>query len=112
MGDPEEVKMPAEQTTSSIEDSNKKSKVKIIKKRVKSHGLNKPLHPQQIIAMFIFVIDCLLFLFIIAPGTSSGIHWTWSAINTIAYLLLSIGVALVCLKATITDPTDQNVLFE
>ena len=62
--------------------------------------------------MFIFAIDCLLFLFIITPGTSSGIHWTWSAINTIAYLLLSIGVALVCLKATITDPTDQNVLFE
>ena len=62
--------------------------------------------------MVIYVFDILLYLLLLTPGTSSGIHWAWSVINTLAYIGLSIGVALVCLKATATDPTDQNVLFE
>jgi hypothetical protein len=89
-----------------------KSKSKIIQKRVKNHGMTWPLHPFQVSAWIVFSSDFLIFFFIIVPALFHTSHWSFAMLMGLLYFVVSLGVVLFGLKATLTDPTDWNVVFE
>ena len=55
-------------------------------------------------AIIIFIMDCLVFLLVLLPGTINV--WPLAILFTLVYVILSIAVAVVCLLATYADPTD------
>ena len=77
---------------------------------MKNNGLTPPPHPLQVTAIIIYILDCLIFLFVLLPGTINV--WPLAILFTLLYVILSIAVAVVCFLATYTDPTDRNVIFE
>lgn len=80
-------------------------------KKVKDHGLMAPLHPQQIGTWVVMTILVLSFYLFLVPGTyyiSTG----FVVFIILTYTGLFIGVVIFCLRATLTDPTDRNVLYE
>ena len=45
----------------------------------------------------------------VTPMTTGTIHWSWASFFGLVYGVLSIGVVIFCLKATLTDSTDRSV---
>ena len=80
-------------------------------KKVKDHGLKCPLHPQQIMTWVVMFVLVLTFYAFLVPGTYF-IGTAFSIIISLLYLGLLIAVGFNATKATITDPTDRNVLYE
>ena len=79
--------------------------------KVKRHGLVFPLHPQQIGTWVVMIILVLTFYLILVPGTYY-ISIGYVVLICLVYGLLFLGVLIFCLRATLTDPTDRNVLYE
>ena len=53
-----------------------------------------------------------MFFALTIPGLWYTIHFTYCILIGIIYAALSLAVILVGIKATLTDPTDQNVVYE
>lgn len=79
--------------------------------KVKNHGLVWPWHPQQIGTWVTMTVLVISYYLILVPGTYF-IHDGYVIAICILYGLLLVGVTIYCLKATLTDPTDRNVVYE
>jgi len=69
------------------------------------------LHPQQIGTWVITTVLVLSFYLILIPGTYY-IHTAYIIILCVTYGLLLLAVFGYCLKTTLADPTDRNVVYE
>lgn len=84
---------------------------KITFKRTKNHGMMWPWHPQQVSTWITFLVLVTTFYLILLPGTYY-IHLAWVIAIAAIYGVLVIGVIIYASKATLTDPTDRNVVYE
>lgn len=105
IADDEEQNQLGDQNMNEDDDINVK-----FRKR-KDHGLQFPLHPQQVGTWVVMTILVLTFYLFLVPGIyyiSAGV----AVFIGLVYFALLVGVTIFCLRATLTDPTDRNVLYE
>lgn len=93
-----------------LEDSDSE-KINIKFKKVKHNGLATPWHPQQVATWITMAIFVLTYYLILVPGTHY-IHTAWTVIIWLVYGALLGSVIIYCLRATLRDPTDRNVIYE
>ncbi|CAI2362346.1 unnamed protein product [Moneuplotes crassus] len=93
------------------ENMNETEDINVKFKKTKSHGLMSPLHPQQVGTWVVMTILVLSFYLFLVPGTYY-IGTGFAVFIGLVYGSLLIGVVIFCLRATLTDPTDRNVLYE
>ncbi len=77
---------------------------------VKPHGCMYPFHPFQIASYFLFFFYAYVFYFIdlVAWADTPGLAYSFA----IPYSMLFIGIAVVAIIATLSDPTDPTVYEE
>lgn len=81
---------------------------KIIKKRVQANGFGLPLHPFQVIAYLVVLLDTYAFYFITIVAYSHSD--AFCAVVGLLYTALFLAVVYYGWRATAADPTDPTIL--
>ncbi|CAI2364718.1 unnamed protein product [Moneuplotes crassus] len=79
-------------------------------KQIRNHGCMFPLHPKQLWTWEVIFVLSIVFILFLAPGIYYFPLGLFIFI-CIIYGLLLIGIIVCCLKVTLTDPVDRNVLY-
>ena len=80
-------------------------------KKVKNHGFMTPLHPQQIGAWWVAALLVISYFMVIIPG-NYFIHVAFIVIFWLIYGALVAALLYFWTRATLSDPTDRNVVYE
>ena len=84
--------------------------VEIQKRKVRKNGYDCPYHPTQIFTFILFFSDIFSYFFIDLVSLANN-DVLVIILGTI-YIILAIGTAYYCVKATKTDPSDPTIALE
>ncbi|CAI2373842.1 unnamed protein product [Moneuplotes crassus] len=90
-------------------ESDTKSLVQVVLKRVKTHGLKWPYHPVQVLSWIFYVVNLGSYYVVILPCILS-LSFVTIFVLSIVYAFINIGVLFYAIKAMWCNPTDLEVL--